>query len=327
MNAINKPAANVNDVIKLADEVPLESPYVITLSTGNICDFRCIYCGQFNNDAKKSAENNIPELMSLENFTVLAEQIKEFKKHVKQISFISQGETILNKSLPDMIKIVKENNLAKKTKVLTNAYSLTNEYSDRLIDAGLDQLFISLQGLSSEKYKEICGININYDKFFNQIKYFYKNRGNCKVYIKIIDISLDDNEEDLFNSMYGEYCDYIFIEKCQGKYSKNKDIINKFGFELKNMEICPTPFYKMWIKHNGDVMPCCSGSVVQNIYKKNIKRIWDEDFCKLQIQLLKQEIESNQKCFNCVSFKSREREEDNLDFDREEIIRRYSVKK
>ena len=96
--------------------LPLDTPFGITISPCNICDFRCIYCGQ--GDEQRTAS-----MLTLEQFRVLADQLAAFPQAIKQVSFVANGETILNPELPDMIALLKQRGLANQVKVITNAKS------------------------------------------------------------------------------------------------------------------------------------------------------------------------------------------------------------
>ena len=319
---------------KLADVIPLDAPYGISISIGNACDFKCVYCVSAMNDTKAGHLKH----MSLEEFKLIAEQIAQFEKPIRQVSFISQGETILNQSLPDMVKMLKDRGLANRVKVLTNANRLTPELSDKLIAAGLDVLRISLQGITAENYLKICRTKIDFEAFVNQIRYFYEHRGSCNLHVKIIDIALDEGQEALFYDIFGNISDYIFIEKCTGAYQeylgKDNNGLNRFLHNLSNIRICPQPFYFMKIDHNGNVLPCCQVNaniddgkfVITNCITsgKNLKQIWDVNFRPLQYELLQGDISEEHMCFACERFAEIEKEENILDNDRNEILARYA---
>lgn len=57
-----------------------------------------------------------------------------------------------------MIDYCVKNNLAERYEVTTNRSLLTHEISDRLIDAGVTRLLISVEGLTKETYKDAITI-------------------------------------------------------------------------------------------------------------------------------------------------------------------------
>ena len=60
----------------------------------------------------------------------------------------------MNPKLPEMIKYLSDNNMSDRIEVTTNGSLITHGLSDRLIDAGLTRLLISIQGTTVQKYKK-----------------------------------------------------------------------------------------------------------------------------------------------------------------------------
>jgi len=93
---------------------------------------------------------------------------------------------LINKDIPVMVKMAKDAEIAERVEIISNGSLLDKTMSDRLIEAGLDTLRISLQGLNSKKYKDICGANINFDDFMDNIRYFYAHKNNTNLFVKIM---------------------------------------------------------------------------------------------------------------------------------------------
>ena len=66
------------------------------------------------------------------------------------MQFYFQGEPLLNKDLPQMIREAHEAGLY--TIVSTNAQALTPQMAEALVQAGLDRIIISMDGLTEETY-------------------------------------------------------------------------------------------------------------------------------------------------------------------------------
>lgn len=326
MSAIVSPM--IEKLTRLADVVPLEAPLALAISIGNICDFRCKYCTSAVEDTR-TKDRLKPHMMTLSEFEPLLSHLQEFERPIKQITFVSQGETILNRNLPDMIRQIKYKHVAEKVKVITNANALTEEYSDDLLEAGLDKIKISLQGLSQERYREVCNppSGFSFERLKKQIEYFYRHRGSCKVYIKMIDIALQEGEEKAFYEMFGSMADYIFIEKC----SASDNNVHRYGWDIDS-GICSSAFYYMMIDVWGNVYPCCVSAPFQgtqyaigNIYQKTLKNMWNEEFRQLQLQLINHSLPSDHICYNCKFFHAIEKPEDVLNDPTGVILKRYEA--
>lgn len=76
--------------------------------------------------------------------------LSEAKRYAFTIQFYFQGEPLLNKDLPTMIREAHDEGLY--TIVSTNAQALTPELAEALVAAGLDRIIVSMDGLTDESY-------------------------------------------------------------------------------------------------------------------------------------------------------------------------------
>ena len=74
--------------------------------------------------------------------------------------------------LPQVIRYIKEHNWAERIELITNGSLLTHDLSDQLIEAGLTRLIVSVQGINTKTYRDVCGYDIDYPRFINELKYF-----------------------------------------------------------------------------------------------------------------------------------------------------------
>ncbi len=87
----------------------------------------------------------------------------EFRRIVDQFPVLERvvlhgiGEPLLNRELPAMIRHAK----ARGAEVLfnSNAITLTSRWHDALVDAGLDELRVSLDGSTRETYRRVRGVD------------------------------------------------------------------------------------------------------------------------------------------------------------------------
>jgi len=275
----------------IADIVPLDSPLAMYIEPTRLCNFRCFYCmhgtrGQEGGQLEKTRF----ELKHMEQklFDKLVREIMEYPTMPKRICFSGLGEPLMNKSLPNMIKQLREAGFCERIDVITNGYLLTHEMADALIDAGISRLQISIQGLTNEKYKEISGVDIEMEKLIDNIKYYYEHKGNSAVYIKIIDCILE-NEDDkkLFFDMFSDICDTIYIEHLvvmqqqMGDHGGRTDMSkNLLGECVIPRKVCAVMFYYLQVNIDGETFPCPTPGLpnslsMGSVYKKTLKEIWD----------------------------------------------------
>lgn len=318
-----------SDRVRLADVVPLDTPLSIQVEPCSGCNFKCSYCYR-QMETDQYCETT---LLSLSTFQKLIDDCKGFKQPIKSMIFARMGEPTLNPKLPEMIRYAKESGVVKTAKVITNGSMLRPELNLQLIDAGLDVLRISIQGLTDEKYISVCGFPMKVCDLISNIKHFYEHRKQCKIFIKILD-SIIEGEEKNFYKMFGDICDEIAIEHTMttDKQEGNRklDPINMVGENVKHDVItCPIPFYAMNIGAAGDVEVCSimdhqSEFYLGTIQSHNIVEIWNGSLLNdFRVMQLKGNRFSNSVCATCSAPASCLQSSDYLDDISNTLIKFY----
>ena len=322
--------------VKLSEVVPLNTPFSIYLSPTSACNFKCIYCAHSLDLAEmKKRYGFVKETMTLDTYIKAITQLSQFPEKIKLLSLTGHGEPLLNKNIADMVKIAKESKVFERVEIISNGSLLSKEMSKNLISSGLDTLKISLQGISSSKYGEICKTNINFEKYMENIQYFYKNRKATQLFAKILDVALEKDEEEKFYNLFSNCSDRMFIEKVQKTYDGVKvtdqlDInYDRQGRVIEKRKVCPLAFFMLGIQPNGDVKPCDSiyvPIVLGNVNFDNIADIWQSKkhlgFWRLQ---LTKKRHTNTFCKVCCAPDDVSQPEDVLDEAAEKILSRLPV--
>jgi MoaA/NifB/PqqE/SkfB family radical SAM enzyme len=199
----------------------------------------------------------------------MIDQSKKFPEKYKVIHFGGLGEPLLHPRLPEMIERAHE--VTNRIELFSNASLLTPALSDSIINAGLTRIKIAIQGIDALKYRKNCSVQIDFNKFVENIKYFYdRSRGEDSiprtiVYIKIMEEQLEDeNDRKEFYRIFGDICDEIYVEHLAGihpavsdKYSERINSNHVYGEKRDKLEVCPFPFYFLLFNSEGDGFPCC----------------------------------------------------------------------
>jgi radical SAM protein with 4Fe4S-binding SPASM domain len=273
--------------------------------------------------------------MDYELFKIIIQQIKEFPEKIKCIGLTGIGEPLLNKRLPDMIQRTKEYDVADKIVVTTNGSLLKQKFSDSLVNAGLDEIIISIEALNDKKYYDITTAKVNFEELVDNIYYLYKNRGKCKVFVKIVNIAFVElNDEKRFHEIFDGISDMAYVEKIIPQFKPvNYDDLNLdyertlYDKELLPIEVCSMIFYAMQIATSGNVCPCCvdynETVVFGNVKTDHLYDIWNSrqfnEFRKIHLNNERSNIEL---CHNCSYLIYNIRKEDILDEDAERVLGR-----
>ena len=247
--------------VRLRECVPLDTPFQFCIEPTFLCNFRCNYCMHAASKDELEKHGFSFSSMSWDMFELILNQLTEFPRKIKKVTFSGFGEPLLDKRLPEMIRRIKEEDITEKILVISNGVLLTSELWTELVSAGLSEIKISIQGMSADKYKKICEATINFEEFLKMLTYAYKHRGNCIVRIKIADAALDVGEDKLFYEKFGSICDYIAIEHIyeqfkfvdyEGKLESGYKN-NRFGYDFKPINVCSALFFKMNVLQDGRI--------------------------------------------------------------------------
>lgn len=130
----------------LGDVIPLTTPYVVFIDPSSACNFKCTFCPTGDRELIKSTGRYQGNL-HLDNYMKVLSDIGEFDKRLKVLRLYKDGEPLLNRHLPDMIRLAREADVADVIDTTTNGYLLSGEMGETLVKAGLSRINISIDGL------------------------------------------------------------------------------------------------------------------------------------------------------------------------------------
>ena len=328
--------------------VPLDTPFAVNIESSSYCNIRCSYCVHSSPESMAAlgfAGNYSGGFMSEETFQLILDQLCEFPKKIKCITFGGIGEPLLHKDLPKMIAQVKERNITERIHLITNGITLTEEKADAIIRAGLGSMKISLQGIDAQAYYDICGYHLDFKRFLKNIDYLYQHKGDCVIGIKIADIALyrgknEDKKlqaEEQYKKLFGDKCDKLGIERIipafpTVDYSK-VDVLSghgsRYNITERNAKVCSRLFFHVNVLQNGSVTLCCCMGLHEewmNVHNRTLKEIWDSDARKRKMIKALRDIQDDEMkvCQNCAIKNDIAFEEDNLDPYVDEILSRMA---
>jgi|TARA_Y100000310_G_scaffold142621_1_gene142132 MoaA/NifB/PqqE/SkfB family radical SAM enzyme len=308
---IVRPRIYSADKVALENVVPLQTPFSAHIDVCSVCNFKCSFC--FQADYKGMHEAGLKlGLMELNLFNKIVDDLSEFPQKLSKVKIGNHGEPTLHKLLPTFIEYVRHKNVADIVEVFTNGTKLGPELNRALVDAGLQRINISLEGLTSERYKEIAGVKMDMNKLIANIQdlFDYKNsvKGDLIIYIKIVDqvstlnkeddrtFTFTQDERDYFFNTYGPISDEIYIESIVPQWSQTQDdkqnieVVENDGVERTGMydqkiknykEICPFTFMYLHFNWEGTTSPCTldwpKKVLIGNVKGESARDIWNGD--------------------------------------------------
>ena len=264
-------------------------------------------------------------------FRKITADLREFDKKIKVINLYKDGEPLINKNFPEMVRHLREADVAEKIQTKTNGLLLNKEITQHLTACGLDEIGISVVAPSAEGYIRLAGTDIDYSRLLENIAEFYRQCGNCKVYIKMADAGFCEAEIQQFYADFEDKCDFISVENLHGWAMSNlKDFTlgteqRSFdGIKLTNKIVCPWPFYEMGINSNGKVGLCnddwAQKTIIGDVNTDSLKGIWNgPEMLAMRKMHLEGRRSENEACGNCYYIRCAP---DNIDIYRKDIIQK-----
>ena len=242
-------------------------PLLVDLELASICNLKCPMCYTISDNFKK--------LVNTKNmdFDLFKRIIDEIAFKVPAIRLSLRGEATLNKNFAECIKYAKDNGI-KEVSTLTHGFKLTLPFFKKIVDAGIDWITISIDGIG-EKYNSIRK-PLKFDDLLNKIKDIkkYKNDNNLKKpVIKVQGIwpAISENPTAYYET-FSPYVDLVAFNPLIDEFDReaNPKYIENFS--------CPQQYQRLTVGADGLVMKCANDEnnkeIVGDANKETIYQIW-----------------------------------------------------
>lgn len=277
-------------------------PIIFQIEPTNHCPMNCVMCPRQYMKREKG-------YMDFGLFKRIIDQIKVYDNHVQLHHF---GDPLMHPQISEFIRYCKEKGV--KTNMSVNPILLTKKTSEQIIDSGLDRIYISLDSVDDESYKEIRGIKADYEKAVSNIKYLAelktkKQKKTPKITVGLIYMKSTKDEVKKFKENWKiKGIDEVCIKPFTG-FGMQSILTHADESTLKKIEMgCEYPCFLPWrsitIMWDGRVVPCCydydGKYVIGDLKKESLKEIWNNKRMKeLREQHIKKRFGENNLCGYC----------------------------
>jgi len=323
--AVIQPRIHSAVKVPLEEQIPLDTPFSVHIDICSVCNYKCSFCFQADSKAMKAVGLK-RGMMELDLFKKIVDDLKAFDRKIKKIKIGNHGEPTLHPDLPAMIRYARDSGTAEIIELFTNASMLEPNLNQALIEAGLQRINISLEGLSDQRYKQVAGIKQNFADIVEGVRHLYSIRGECKIYVKIADQTsalsrdiiekfvLSPDERAYFYETFGNICDEIYIEKVVPQWAEvqldKQNQISETGMYDQHVkvdkDVCPFIFMYMHFNCDGTSSPCTLDwprkVVIGNVKDSSVKDIWNgQPLHQLQMTMLEGKRCDIDFCKNCTA--------------------------
>lgn len=247
-----------------------EFPLLVDIEMSSICNLRCPMCYTITDEFKEKVN------VKLIDWDLFQKIVDEISGKVPALRLSLRGESLLH---PDFIKAVKyaKDKGIKEVSTLTNGAKLTPKYAEKLIQAGIDWITISVDGLN-QAYEEIRK-PIKFETILNHIKYIsiYKKQNNLsKPVLKVQSIwpAIKDNPQEYYD-VFSPYADLVAFNPLIDYLSNDQNIQYIENF------CCPQQYQRLVIGSDGLVMKCSNdeenSEVIGDLNYQTVFQVWHSE--------------------------------------------------
>ena len=310
MKAEYAPRIDLINRTALETVIPLSTPFVVFVDPSDACNFKCRFCPTSDRALMKKVGRPM-RVMDFDLFKKIADDLTEFPEKVRVLRLYKDGEPLINKRFPDMIKYAKDVGAAERIDTTTNASLLTPERGKKLVEAGLDRINISIEGVNKEQYKSFSDVDIEFERVVENVRAFYSYRGQCEMLVKINGDTLSEEDRQKFIELFGDYTDKIYIEHimaCWPNFELNGVSVNQdqgiYGQPIQEVDACPYVFYSIAINSDGFVSLCfldwSKKLGIGDVRETSVKAIWEgKTLRQYQKMFLEGKRKKHPICGNC----------------------------
>lgn len=295
---------------QLENVVPLRTPFSVHIDVCSLCNFRCAFCFQADAEAirKKGLKRGY---MDFALFTKIVDDLTAFEDKIKKVKIGLHGEPTMHPRLPEMIAYLKSRNVTDVLEMFTNGSLLNPALSQAIIDAGLTRINISVEAIDSERYKRITGSAMDMEKFVANVGDLYERRKDCRIYVKIVDAGLDEQDKAKFYETFGDICDEIYIEHVVPQWAETNrfvlDDTGMYGQPIKKYKhVCPFLFMYLHFNYDGTTSGCTldwgKEVLIGDVRTESALEIWTGEKLKaLQVMHLEKKRDQVPFCAECLA--------------------------
>ena len=238
-------------------------PAHVDVEPTNRCNFNCTFC-----DKQQLIIPGGLGDMDPVTFRKIADECGAFGLASMSLSY--RGEPLLNNNLPGFIEYAKKGGV-KRVSICTNAMLLVPGTAWRLIEAGLDEITVSVQGAAAETF-EYERFGARFDTVVRNIESLMRLRDETRacLYVRTQAVSLAELDEVSLRGFWSARCDEVSVIPYREPGSREKGIITGWA--------CRQPWQRIAVEWDGTILPCGNDDIKEyspgNIKATSIYEAW-----------------------------------------------------
>ena len=282
-------------------------PLAVDIEFKSACNFKCVFCQQSTYEKHTKDWSNI-------DWGLLKRSVDELvEAGVYSAKVNWRGESTLDPEVAEKIKYMKDAGLHEVI-MNTNASKLTPELSVKLVEAGLDRIIFSCDGLSKETY-DMLRRGGKFEVFERNVREFRRIRDNLGSKTPVIRINaaiMAQNKHEIphFREFFRDIAEEFRFNTVYQPTGANGGL-NDGAHRTTHHKGCTQIYQRMIIDLNGDVVNCCANwqkrAPAGNILREGLLDLWGRKSEGLRYTHEKHMARKLDMCKDCDLFSLSER--------------------
>ena len=233
--------------------------------------------------------------MSMQLYRKIIQDISDMVRikgqRITRLHLYKDGEPLLNRYFSLMIALAKKAEISQSVETTTNGALLTSDVVNDILNSGLDVIRVSIAHTEESVYASFSKGSTTYKQIRENVNLLFTKKteiGNpLHVHVKIIDCNLSSEQKEKFKQDFSSISDSWNIDGVMGWASSNLHDLTlgstkSVGIDgvtpKQQRNVCPEPFTKLAINHDGSVSVCCvdwtHSTVVGDITHQTVHDVW-----------------------------------------------------
>ena len=260
-------------------------PSQISMDITEICNLACTHCPHptFAKSDHYEGRHLDPNLND--------KMVEEVRLHgqgkTQYIRYAANGEPLVHPNGYDMIETAVKHSGVFVT-LTTNGKIMNEKRTQRLLDAGVHLIDISIDAFSPETYAKIRvngNLSVTQTNVLRLIQWVRESKARTKVVVSFVEQPSNEHEIDDFERYWKDQgADFVIIRRlhsCSGAVVELADMRRKVQTKQERRP-CLYPWERMLVNARGDLAFCPSdwvhGSYVADYRKTTILETWQGEF-------------------------------------------------
>lgn len=278
----------------------IKLPNKVSFDICTFCNHKCTFC---SNEDKRTLKNQV----SFNDFKSVMNNLTKYIK-INELGLSAKGEVLINKDLVNIIKECKETYKIPYVYISSNGSLLTKQNTLEILEAGLDSIKLSINGITKEEYKKTHQKD-DFEKVIENFKYILRLKKEKFPHLKVLISSIIKRDKEKIDNAFKEIFkeDYYLIDNSLKYNISYTPKFENFSIDKSKLKPCPLALEEIYIDSDCRLGLCCKDYFKEfdfgSLLKYDFLELYNsKEIKELREMHLNKTFKDNHFCTKCLIF-------------------------